>query len=90
MAAAVELVLTPEFKESYQKLPEGIRKKVDKQLKFLVANPKHPSLKIHKLNGDWEFYVDIHYRCFFERESNKFILHAVGTHRMVDRYRIHK
>ncbi len=90
MAPTIELVLTPQFKESYQSLPERIRKKVDKQLTFLVANPQHPSLKIHKLNGDWEFYVDIHYRCFFERVSNKFILHAVGTHRLVDRYRIKK
>lgn len=87
MAQRIEIILTPEFKDSYQKLPERIQRKVDKQIRFLSKNPKHHSLQMHRLNGDWEFYVDIHYRCFFERDGNTFILHLVGTHRMVDRYK---
>lgn len=65
MAGQIELVVTEEFKEAFSKLPGDIKKKIRKQLRFLQANPAHPSLKIHKLNGEWEFYVDIHYRCFF-------------------------
>ena len=87
MAGQVEIVFTEEFKKAYKKLPEDIKKKVGKQLKFLSHNPAHPSLKIHKLNGEWEFYVDIHYRCFFLRDGGKFTLLTVGSHRVVDRYK---
>lgn len=87
MAGQIELILTEEFKKSYKRLPEDIKKKVKKQLRFLSSNPAHPSLQIHKLNGEWEFYVDIHYRCFFLREGSKFTLLTVGIHRIVDRYK---
>ncbi len=88
MVEAIEIVFTEEFKRIYKKLPEQIKKKFEKQLRFLVSNPKHPSLKIHKLNGDWEFYVDIRYRCFFQRSHNKFVLLNIGSHKIVDRYKI--
>ena len=87
MAGKIELVLTAEFKEAYKKLPTDIKKKVIKQLHYLELNPAHPSLQIHKLNGEWEFYVDIFYRCFFLRQGNKFTLLTVGTHKLVDRYK---
>jgi len=48
--------------KTYNLLPAIIRKKFDKQLRFLLRDPRHPSLKIHRLNGEWEFYIDIHYR----------------------------
>ena len=52
MAGQVEIVLTEEFEKAYKKLPEEIKNKVKKQLQFLSHNPAHPSLKIHKLNGE--------------------------------------
>jgi mRNA interferase RelE/StbE len=88
MAAKIEIIFTEEFKKNYQKLPHTIQKKLDKQLRFLVSNPKHPSLKIHKLNGDWEFYVDVHYRCFFQRGGNTYFLLSIGTHKIIERYKI--
>jgi mRNA-degrading endonuclease YafQ of YafQ-DinJ toxin-antitoxin module len=87
MAGKIELILTTEFKEAYKKLPQDIKKKVKKQLRYLQENPAHPSLQIHKLNDEWEFYVDIFYRCFFLREANRFTLLTMGTHRLVERYK---
>lgn len=58
MAGQIKFNFTDEFKKSYEKLPRDIKKKVRKQLKFLQNNPAHHSLKIHKLNDEWEFYVD--------------------------------
>lgn len=87
MAGQIKINFTDEFKKSYEKLPQDIKKKVRKQLKFLQHNPAHPSLKIHKLNDEWEFYVDIFYRAFFLREGNKISLLTVGTHKIVDRYK---
>ncbi len=62
---AGRIVLTSEFKEAYKKLPKDIKKKVKKQLQFLQDNPGHPSLQIHKLNGEWESYIDVIYRASF-------------------------
>ena len=76
---------TEEFLERYRRLPKRIQKKVDKQLRFLASNPAHPSLKIHRLNDEWEFYVDIHYRGIFLREGDVYTLLTVGTHRIVER-----
>ncbi|TLD40556.1 MAG: hypothetical protein JETT_3193 [Candidatus Jettenia ecosi] len=39
------------FKNSYQNLPEHIKKKVDKQIKILSNNFRHPSLHTKKLKG---------------------------------------
>lgn len=58
MAQEIEIVLTEELKRTYTRLPASIRKKFDKQLRFLVRDPKHPSLKIHRLDGEWEFYEE--------------------------------
>jgi mRNA interferase RelE/StbE len=87
MAQTIEIVLTEELKRAYRQLPDAIKKKFEKKLRFLAINPRHPSLKIHRLNGEWEFYVDIHYRCFFHREGNRYTLLTIGTQRIVDRYR---
>lgn len=76
---------TEEFLKRYRRLPKRIQKKVDKQLKFLATNPAHPSLKIHRLNDEWEFYVDIHYRGIFLREGNMYTFLTVGVHKMVER-----
>lgn len=86
MAGHIIIEFTETFKRTYQALPDSIKKKVKKQLAFLRENPKHPSLNIHKLNDEWEFYVDIHYRCIFQRKSNVYTLLVVGTHKIVDRY----
>lgn len=87
MAGQIEIIITEEFKNAYTELPPDIKKKVKKQLIFLGSNPAHPSLKIHRLNDEWEFYVDIHYRCFFLREARRFTLLTVGSHKIVDRYK---
>jgi mRNA-degrading endonuclease RelE of RelBE toxin-antitoxin system len=86
MARQVVIEVTETFKRTYQALPDAIQKKVKKQLTLLRENPKHPSLKIHKLNDEWEFYVDIHYRCIFERSGHVHTLLVVGTHKIVDRH----
>ena len=80
---AKKLRILVSFKKDYQKLPQEIREKVDKQLAYLVDNPEHPSLKLHPIKGTkaiWEGYVDYHYRFTFEVEGQYFLLRKVGTH----------
>lgn len=87
MARRIVIEYTETFRQSYYELPEAVQKKVKKQLRFLSHDPSHHSLHIHKLNDEWEFYVDVHYRCFFHQKGNVYTLLTVGTHRLVDRYR---
>ena len=87
MARRIVLDFSETFRQTYRSLAKPIQKKVQKQLRFLSQDPGHRSLHIHKLNDEWEFYVDVHYRCFFHQKGNVYTLLAVGTHRLVDRYR---
>ena len=87
MARQIVIEYTETFRQTYRDLPVDIQKKVQKQLRFLSRDPGHRSLHIHKLNDEREFYVDVHYRCFFRQKGTVYTLLAVGTHRLVDRYR---
>jgi mRNA-degrading endonuclease RelE of RelBE toxin-antitoxin system len=82
----MHIILTETLRQEYRQLPKQIQKKFDKQLRFLAENPKHPSLQIHRIADHWEFYVDIHYRCIFQREGETYILKHVGGHKLVDRF----
>lgn len=44
-------VLTRDFKNQYQKLPKTTRQKFQKQLKFLLKDFHHPSLRSRKMAG---------------------------------------
>ena len=79
---------TDRFKEDYQKLPLGIQQRVDQKLRFLLRDPRHPSLRVHKVRGVeglWEFSVTMNYRAIFEIEGEYYVLLGVGPHRIVDR-----
>ena len=83
------IAIEPEFLPQYDELPKDIKKKFKKQISLLKENPKHPSLKIHKIEGSefWEFYVDDFYRCVFQQEGNIYKLYFVGTHKLIDRFK---
>lgn len=71
------------FKKSYQHLPEHIKKKVDKQIKILSDNFRHPSLRTKKIKGKtniWEARIDIFYRLTFEINNDTIFLRVVGNH----------
>ena len=53
----IEIILTETLREDYRLLPKTVKKKFDKQLRFLAQNPRHPSLKIHRIKDHWEFYI---------------------------------
>ena len=70
-------------------MPKPIQGKFKKQLRFLAENPRHPSLRIHRIRGSsgyWEFYIDDSYRCVFRREGDLYQLIAAGPHKVVDEF----
>jgi mRNA interferase RelE/StbE len=74
---------TARFKKLFKKLPDSLKKKVNRQLKLLGENPQHPSLHAKKMvNTDniWEARVDYQHRFTFKKTGDIIILRAVGSH----------
>jgi hypothetical protein len=43
----MRLQITPRFERQFEESPESVKSAVEKQLRFLLANPRHPSLDVH-------------------------------------------
>jgi hypothetical protein len=74
---------TARFKFQYAKLPLGVRLKVDKSLRLLDANFRHPGLRSHPIEGApgiFEAYVDRKYRMTFESRGDTLIMRNVDNH----------
>jgi mRNA-degrading endonuclease RelE of RelBE toxin-antitoxin system len=69
------------FLKDYRALPAEIRNQVDKQLTYLIQNPRHPSLRAKKLRGTdkFELRVSRGYRLTFRVIENVLELRRVGT-----------
>ena len=84
----MEINILESFREDYKRLPKNIQAKADKQLRFLIENPKHPSLKVHRIEGThgfWEFYVDRSYRCVYTQEGDVAVLRYIGPHDVIEK-----
>jgi len=76
------------FKNDYRELPEEMKKRIQKQLRLLKQNPKHPSLQVKKTKGEvLKGYTDVFegritksYRFLFVIENDVFILLRCGKH----------
>ena len=84
----MELFPTKTFQKDYGKLPESIQKQLDRNLEFLLKNPKHPSLGVKKTKGGvlkgytnvFEGRITKNYRFLFLIETNYYILLRCGKH----------
>lgn len=75
--------LTERFIQQYAQLPVAIQRKVDKALRLLDADFRHPGLHSHPIEsapGIFEAYVDLKYRMTFERHGDTFIMRNVDNH----------
>jgi len=78
----MKLRFTPSFIALYAGIPPDVQKRVDKQLRMLLENPKHPSMRFHKMQGcdRWEISVTMNYRITFTIEGDEYILRNIGIH----------
>lgn len=69
-------------KKQYRKLPVSIQRKFTKQLRFLVTNYRHPSLRTRKMGGltRFEARIDKHYRLTFEVGAGDITIRTIGPH----------
>ena len=79
-----KIQLTERFKKCYLDLDKNTRKKVDKAIRFLAEDPRHPSLRCKSIQGApgiYEASADLSYRMTFERLPNDVLrLRVVGKH----------
>ncbi len=74
---------TERFVRQYERLPKTIQRKVDKALRLLDADFRHPGLRSHPVEGIgdiFEAYVDAKYRMTFERYGDVFVMRNVDNH----------
>lgn len=76
----MKLEFTKAFIKDYRKLPSNIQKITDKNLALLIANSKHPSLHVKKMNDPrniWEGRVSDYYRFTFQVKGETCFLRII-------------
>jgi len=84
----MEIVAGKKFSENLKDLVSGnpsSSTKVEKKLLILLENPKHPSLRLHKLSGtnNYSISVDLSIRIILHFEGDKIFLLKIGKHEEV-------
>jgi mRNA-degrading endonuclease RelE of RelBE toxin-antitoxin system len=77
------LELTDRFVRAYERLPKHIRTKVQKALRLLEADFRHPGLRAKRMQGTGGIYearVDQKYRLTYQRRGDWLIVRNVGPH----------
>ena len=85
----MNFLFTEPFKKDYGELPAKIQLALDKALKLLMSNARHPSLRAKKLPGTeiWYARISREYRFTFQYGGNYIILRRAGTHDILKRER---
>lgn len=79
----MRLELTKRFQRDFRALSEPIQRRVEKQLVLFLQNPRHPSLRIKKMEGFhdiWEGRITQSYRFTFQIREDTCVLRRIGTH----------
>jgi mRNA interferase RelE/StbE len=80
------LYRTARFKKDFKRLPNVSQVRVGNVLQRLVADTRHPSLRVKKMEGTpdiWEMRVSDNYRITFQFVEDGILLRRVGTHNML-------
>ena len=81
-------IRTDRFKRDFQNLPTHVKRRAERALRFFSANPRHPSLRSKKMEGErdhegrdiWEARVTRGYRFTFAIAGDTYILYRIGPH----------
>jgi mRNA-degrading endonuclease YafQ of YafQ-DinJ toxin-antitoxin module len=81
----MKLVASKKFEGELNKVAKGrsgLTVKVSNKLKMLLLDPKHPSLRLHKLTGtnNYSLSVDMSIRIIIHFSGEYIYLLRIGTH----------
>lgn len=74
---------TPRFQKNLLNFSSEVQRKFEKQVRFLLFDLKHPSLRAKKYDerrGIWQARVDDSIRFYFEITGNTYILLDIRKH----------
>ncbi len=77
---------TERFKKDFERLPRDIQVKLPPVLERFLANSRHPSLHVKKMEGVrdiWELRVTDNYRITFQFVREGVLLRRIGTHNVL-------
>jgi len=72
---------TERFKREYAALPKSVQRRADKQITLFLENPRHPSLRVKKMEGfpnTWEGRISQDYRFTFQIRADTCTLRRIG------------
>ncbi len=84
----MKIAFTKPFIRDYQGLPAHIQKQIDEQIERLLDNPRHPSLRMKKMEGHpsvWEIRITGGYRLTLQIDDDTYLLRRVGSHDILKR-----
>ena len=86
----MQVNLSTRFSRTYKKLPRHIQEDFKKKIILFMKNPRHPTLRTHKLKGEYQeclaFRLVDGYRVLFEFSiSNTVDLLDIGPHNIYKR-----
>ena len=82
----MQLLRAERVKKDFKQLPTEIQRRVAKALELFLANSRHPSLHVKKMEGApdiWARHVTDHYRMTFQFVQEGVLLRRVGTHNVL-------
>lgn len=86
----MQIEISPEVDKELRKIKQKdsqLTKRIEKQLKFFSENPKHPSLRIHKLAGElndlWSISITESIRLTYIQDGEIAYFIKIGKHEEV-------
>ena len=82
----MQFLRTERFKKDFQRLPAELQARAINALERFIANARHPSLQVKKMEGApgiWELCVSDNYRVTFQRFQGGVLLRRIGTHNVL-------
>lgn len=79
----MNVIYEPRFLKEYAELPVVIQHRADRQIKLLLQNPRHPSLRARQMEGYpaiYEARVTKQYRFTYTIKGDTYRLRRIGTH----------
>ena len=76
----VQSLATAQFWDLFDRLPEDIQARADKQYELFSSDPDHPSLHLKKIGAFWSVRVTDAYRALAFRDASEFTWFWIGSH----------
>jgi len=79
----MKIILTEPFQGRYRKLPTSIKARFEKQIKFLLKDLRHPSLRAKKFDESqdvWQARVNGQYRFYFQIRGDTYYILNIRKH----------